>query len=255
MTRVQAAAGFSPLGLGLGILLALMLGMSALLTRLTLVWARRVKGIENALAHEGGGTIPTLTRTGERELDRIIDALNEAATRLAAARQRSEVLAVQVASSERLAALGRVAAGVAHEIRNPIAAMRLRAENALAGDDSRRHKALVDMLEQIDRLDGLVSELLAMTQRSEPHPVAVELHSFLATRVEAHRAEAEAGEVAITIESNASTATIDPEMIGRVLDNLLSNAIRHTPAHGKVSVSATTLGAGCTSRSPMAGSE
>jgi signal transduction histidine kinase len=244
MTRVQVAAGYSPLSLGLGTLLALMLGMSALLTWLTLVWSHRVRGIENALAHDDEGAIPILARTGERELDRIIDALNEAASRLAAARRQSESLAAQVASSERLAALGRIAAGVAHEIRNPIAAMRLRAENALAGDDTRRRKALSDMLEQIDRLDALVSELLAMTQRSEPRPVSVELQPFLAVRVEAHRAEADVREVAITTHSGIPTAAIDPEMIGRVVDNLLSNAIRHTPPHGTVSLSATALGGG-----------
>jgi signal transduction histidine kinase len=244
MTRVQVATGYSPLGLGLGILLALMVGMSALLTRLTLVWSRRVNGIESALAKEDGGAIPTLERTGERELDRIIDALNDAATRLVTARRQSEVLAAQVASSERLAALGRVAAGVAHEIRNPIAAMRLRAENALAGNDTRRQKALADMLEQIDRLDALVSELLAMTQRREPHPVPLELQGFLAARVEAHRAEAKEREVAITIESEVSAATFDPEMIGRIIDNLLSNAIRQTPSHGRVLMAATAWDGG-----------
>ena len=156
----------------------------------------------------------------------------------------SETLAAQVASSERLAALGRVAAGVAHEIRNPIAAMRLRAENALAGDDTRRRKALSDIVEQIDRLDALVSELLAMTQRSEPHPVSVELQRFLSIRAEAHRVEADTREVTITTESSVLTAAIDPEMISRVVDNLLSNAIRHTPAHGRVSISATALDGG-----------
>ena len=119
--------------------------------------------------------LPRLAPTGERELDRIVAALNTAGARLAEARQRSEALAARVALSERLAALGRVAAGVAHEIRNPIAAMRLRAENALAGDDARRRAALEAILAQIARLDRLIGELLAMTQRRAPAPETVDL--------------------------------------------------------------------------------
>ena len=239
MARVQVAAGSGPLGLGLGILLALMLGMSGLLTMLTLVWTRRLKGIETALAVDDARSLPALERTGERELDRIVDALNDAATRLADARRRSEALTAQIASSERLAALGRVAAGVAHEIRNPIAAMRLRAENALAGDDGRRRRALADMLKQIDRLDALVTELLAMTQRREPHPVVVDVEQFLADCVAIHRRDAEARAITIGTNSDVRAATFDPEMVGRIVDNLLLNAKRHTPPGGQVSISAS----------------
>jgi His Kinase A (phospho-acceptor) domain len=92
----------------------------------------------------------TLTHfsTGERELDRIVTALNEAGRRVVDARQRADQLARQVAAGERLAAIGRVAAGVAHEIRNPIAAMRLRAENAIAGDPERKRRALAMILQR-----------------------------------------------------------------------------------------------------------
>ena len=238
MTRVQTATGDNALRVGLGVLLALMLGMSAWLTRLMLVWTRHVRKIESALAKGDGGAMPPLARTGEQELDRIIDALNEASVRLSAARRESEILAAEVASAERLAGLGRVAAGLAHEIRNPIAAMRLRAENALAGDDARRRRALAEVLEQVSRLDGLVAELLAMTQRREPHPIAVELQAFLADRVQVHRDEAAARNVAVLTETTVARVRIDPEMIGRILDNLLSNAIRQTPAGGRVIVSA-----------------
>lgn len=187
MTRVQAAPGYARLRLGLGLLLALALGMSAWLTRVLFVWTRHVRAIEATLGRDDPDAMPRVERTGERELDRIIDALNEAGRRLAAARRESEALAAQVAASERLAALGRVAAGVAHKIRNPIAAMRLRAESALAGDDTRRRKTLEDMLQLVARLDGLVSGLLAMTQRREPHSEKVEIGRFLAAWVDPHR--------------------------------------------------------------------
>ena len=96
---------------------------------------------------------------------------------------KSEQMAIRVARSERLAALGRVAAGVAHEIRNPIAAARLQGENALAGDDCRRRQAIASILGQIERMDAHIAELLAMTQRVDPHPVSVDVASFLAEQV------------------------------------------------------------------------
>jgi signal transduction histidine kinase len=244
MMRVQAAPGYDRLGLGLGLLLALVVGMSAWLTRVLLVWTRHIRAIETALGRQDLMTIPAIERTGERELDRIIDALNEAGRRLATARRQSDALATRVASSERLAALGRVAAGVAHEIRNPIAAMRLRAENALAGDDARRRKTLEDLLGLVARLDGLVAELLAMTQRHAPQPEKVEIGVFLAARVESHRAEAAARDIDIVAECSVRRADLDPEIVGRILDNLLLNAVRHTPAGGRVTVSATAQGNG-----------
>ncbi len=167
MTRVEAMPGYDRLRAGLGVLLALMLGMAAWLTWLVAAWSRHVARLETALTARADGQLPTLRPTGERELDRIIGALNEAGTRLAEARRRSDELTGRMAAAERLAALGRIAAGVAHEIRNPIAAMRLKAENALAGDPSRMRAALDVVLMQIARLDALVSQLLAMTQRRE----------------------------------------------------------------------------------------
>jgi C4-dicarboxylate-specific signal transduction histidine kinase len=95
-----------------------------------------------------------LPATGERELDRIVTALNEAGRRLSDARQQADQLARKIATGERLAAIGRVAAGVAHEIRDPIAAMRLKAENAMAGAAERKSEALSFILGQIERLAG-----------------------------------------------------------------------------------------------------
>ena len=211
MIRVRAVQGFQPLQLGLGVLLALMVLMSAWLGRTLLVWGRHVRGIEGALRTAGATGMPTVGRTGERELDQIIDALNQAGLRVAEARQEADRMAGRAARAERLAALGRVAAGVAHEIRNPIAAARLQGENALAGDDARRREAIGDMLGQIDRLDGLVSELLAMTQRVEPKPVSIALSAFLADQVARHRETAAAKSLAVSVlQRQRYSAMLDP---------------------------------------------
>ena len=239
MTRVIAAAGLDALRLGLGVLLALVLGIAAWLTWLVLAWTRHVGRIEAVLAGSAAGDLPQLPPTGEAELDRIVAALNTAGQRLAEARREAEALAARVAQAERLAALGRVAAGVAHEFRNPIAAMRLKAENALAGDAARQEGALRTILTQIARLDRLIGELLAMTQRRTPvaEPVAI------AVLLEAAAADHRAGPATIEVNADPVTATLDPALLRRALDALLDNAVRHTPPGGRIVLRARSTGA------------
>ena len=240
MTRVQTSGVLQSVIWSLLFLLVLLVLTTVMLGRTMFVWGRHVRGIEAALQRGGGeageADLPAVPRPGERELDRIVDALNLAASRLAASRQEAEGLASRVARSERMASLGRMAAGVAHEIRNPIAAARLQGENALAGDDRRRQGAIADMLVQLTRLDGLVSELLAMTQRVKPVPERVELPAFLRDLTDAHADAAAARSVTLRVDAPDEVVSFDPAVVRRILDNLLSNAIRHAAEGGSVIV-------------------
>ncbi|WP_354242740.1 HAMP domain-containing sensor histidine kinase [Bradyrhizobium sp. LA2.1] len=243
MTRTFTAEGpaYKQLLTGLAVLVLTIFGSALWLARVLISWSRKIALIEDTLGRGKSGLVdlPTLPRTGEQELDRLVDALNNTGERLAHERQRAT-------AAERLAAVGRLSAGLAHEIRNPIAAMRLKAENALAAsDDARKAKALEAILHQVGRLDRLLHDLLAMTQASEPKLADVELSSFLKSTLESHRELATAKGLSLkagTEDQRRPLPQLDPFQMQRALDNLILNAIQNTPGGGRVCVDAVRQG-------------
>lgn len=240
MTRALTAQGpaFTQLLAGLVVLALTIFGSATWLAHVLLSWSRKIALLELALAKadSGAGDLPKLPHTGERELDRLVDALNETGGRLALERHRAS-------TAERLAAVGRLSAGLAHEIRNPIAAMRLKAENALASpDEHRKRSALEAILAQVARLDTLLCNLLQMTQAGEPKPLEVELARFLHNTIEPHQELAVAKglclQIGILQAGDAPPPRFDPPQIQRALDNLILNAIQNTPPGGRIGVDA-----------------
>lgn len=242
MTRVHTDQGpaYRQLLTGFAFLAATVLGSALLLGRLLLVLARRIARLEAQLGMaQAGEDLPHLAPTGLRELDRLVDALNGTGARLAAARQRAS-------AAERLAAVGRLAAGLAHEIRNPLAAIRLKAENALASPDAARPRAALTLvLDQVARLDRLLRDLLSLTQPRSPMPMPVDLAAMLRACADLHEDLARARGIRIAVaapEPAAGRPLLDEGQIRRALDNLLLNAIQNSPEGGIVRLAATRVG-------------
>jgi signal transduction histidine kinase len=243
MARAFTAEGpaYTQLLTGLFVLALTIFGSALWLARVLVSWSRKIRVLQQALAKAGSGSVdlPKMPHTGEQELDRLVDALNQTGERLALERRRS-------GTAERLAAIGRLSAGLAHEIRNPIAAMRLKAENALAaGDDVRKKIALEAILQQIARLDMLLLNLLQMTQAGELRTMDVELGSFLQMTIEPHQELAAAHGLSLevgTLEAHNPLPRFDPFQMQRALDNLILNAIQNTPAGGRIVLDALRRG-------------
>jgi PAS domain S-box-containing protein len=151
-------------------------------------------------------------------------------------------LALRTRRAERLASLGTMAAGLAHEIRNPINAAHLQLNLARrrltrAGGDASVVKAIELADSEMTRLAGLVEDFL---QFARPQPLRLATADLRATAdatVELVHPEAEALGVHISITpGEAVWAEFDDEKMKQVLLNLLRNAIEATAPGGEVSI-------------------
>lgn len=204
-------------------------------------WKRNLTQLELALAPEGDFERgKRLDRLGERDLDQIVDALNRYGDRAERLTRDANALNRRLAEAERFSALGKMAAQIAHEIRNPAGAMRLKAENALAGDGARREAALKTIIEQVGRIESQVTSLLALTQSVTVHAREVDLRAWLDDIIHTHETGAEKRGVALGADVAASEThpVFDPDQLARALDNLILNALRHTPSGTDVTVRA-----------------
>lgn len=126
-------------------------------------------------------------------------------------------------------------------------AMRLKAENALAGDGRRQQDALRVILAQIERIDAQLSSLLALTQPVRPHATRVDVDAWLAQVVDAHRELAQRQAIDLTLSLAGQGERLawpsdfpafDPDQMRRALDNLLLNALHHAGDGGAVTLAA-----------------
>ncbi len=145
----------------------------------------------------------------------------------------------QLERSRRLAALGHMAAGLAHEIRNPLGTLRGFAQyfgTRLAGDEEAEGYARI-MVDEIDRLDRLIGALLRLARPREPEPRDVPLAPLVERVLALARQEAARAGVRLGGEvPEGLSVRADPDLLTQMLLNLVQNAVAATPAGGRVSV-------------------
>lgn len=150
----------------------------------------------------------------------------------------------QVQRAQRLAALGRLAGGLAHEIRNPLGITRAAAQmlqREIGADPALGEYTQVIQIE-IDRVDRLIEQLLAYARPFPLQRGPLDVADVIERTVALTRAYAAQRGVTLAADASAHLPRVDgdPELLHQVLVNLLLNGIHATAAKGMVSVSATT---------------
>jgi len=136
---------------------------------------------------------------------------------------------------------------VSHELRGPLAAVKILAES-LAGGALKEKKRAKDFLRringEIDRMTLMVNELMELSrlesEQSGLQLAPLDLHPFIAELHEEHQERTEKRKIAFDVALPADLPCVrgDEEKLRQVFDNLLSNAVKFTPKDGRISLSA-----------------
>jgi two-component system, NtrC family, sensor kinase len=154
----------------------------------------------------------------------------------------------QLARSRRLATIGQLAAGVAHEINNPLAAiatcaeatlrdLRARPETAALAEEGRWDYYLEEIVRQTLRCKEITRGLLDLARQRRARRETVDLNALVAQAADLFAARAGAVALDLRLDPSVGEVATDEAMVRQVLDNLLSNALDAVAGGGRVSVS------------------
>jgi two-component system, NtrC family, sensor kinase len=224
-------------------LLFIMLAMALVtytLTRQVSNPLRRFAGYTERIA--AGDFSPILpARRYRDEFSRLAVAINRMLFRL---KDRE----AQLARHSRMAAVGTLTAGIAHELNNPLNNISLNAEALHEGlsnyTDDQKLKMLADIVSQVERASATVRNLLDFTRVEKPVVVSLSVENVVreARRLVANEAEINRVEFNLALPSDLPKVQGNPRDLQQVFLNLFLNAIQAMPNGGVLTVRGKTTG-------------
>lgn len=161
----------------------------------------------------------------ERAVPRLgVGEVAQLAGELEAMRRRLQEAAAAARRAERLATLGTFAATVAHEVRNPLTAVRLAVQ--MLAQEHPGERDLPRIEEELERLDLVVDEILSFSRGMGCEPVAIELRAVADDVVRLLARQAGHAGVALAATGGPAPVLADPRRLRQLLLNLVLNAIQ-----------------------------
>jgi signal transduction histidine kinase len=150
--------------------------------------------------------------------------------------------------AEQLAMMGQFAAGIAHELRNPLTAIRSTIQYLESefneGTDQRR--LAHDVLDEVDRLNSIVGSLLSLAQPAESNPEEIHIRQEIVRCVNFIEAKAKTQNVTLRadFEEYLPNLRLDPGELRQVLLNVMMNGLQAMPEGGVLSIKTCYLAPG-----------
>jgi signal transduction histidine kinase len=201
---------------------------------------------DTMLKVEKGDFAVRIAYKGKDEIGRLIESFNSMVDRLDVAQQELEQLHFQqLERADRLASIGEMAAGIAHEIKNPLAG--ISAAVTIIKDDMSvedpRGAILGEVIDQVKRLDKTVNDLLFFGKPSLPELTCVDINSILTTTLK-FAAQHNGGfniERRIELQPDLPPVYADDKQMQQVFLNIVLNAFQAMPTGGMLGVTSSLV--------------
>jgi two-component system sensor histidine kinase HydH len=185
----------------------------------------------------GGRSVPVSVSA-----TRIVNAVGALVGHILIIRDLGEVRRLQeeIHRQEKLAAIGGMAAGVAHEIRNPLSSIKGLASffKEQFEEGSEAKEAAGVMINEVDRLNRVITELLDFSRPTELKLQVTDLSALVAHSIQLIHQDANNHGINIqtNIQDNLCQVSVDPDRLAQGLLNLYLNAIQAMPQGGTLNV-------------------
>lgn len=179
---------------------------------------------------------------GEKEaLQQEVRAWNrELEQRVRQKTQELERAHQEIIQAEKMAALGHLSAGMAHEIRNPLNSINLFAEILSDAEEisPENRSYLRKITEEVERIDGILRQLLVSSPKAEQALQWIDLNSVLQRVLHDNRERLQAQRITLemAVDEQLPSLKADPSGIEQIFSNLLSNALQEMPDGGVLEI-------------------
>lgn len=183
--------------------------------------------------------LPDIEKPGAINLPEAMraDEIGDVARAFLRTREALQAERIQREQAEKLAVLGRMTAALAHEIHNPVAAIKMHAQLAAAMDGENTSASII--ASEADRIESLVNQWMFLSKPEPPALSELDIGELLTAVLATHAPQLEHAQVQVKLELTPDLQVrADRRRLLQAFSNLIMNAIQAMPMGGRLTVKA-----------------